>query len=270
MTEQLENEVKTILDYYNQRFSKNLTELPDLNKNKHFWNYITLYQKLNESFIREFKDILNWYNISEYQKLSESFIREFKDNVKWDYISKYQKLSEKFIREFKDYVEWIHISRYQKLSEEFIRKFKYKLNWFNISQYQKLSDEFWNEFKEELGDKPKDNLLYWTNKQKLELLKQYPQYKIEDGYVYAFKGIRSDRYSAYNYQFKYEVGKIYECHADHNLGHEDSFGLSCWTYEEAENYCNQLVIQVRFKIEDLAAVVHQGGKLRVSKFEVLS
>jgi hypothetical protein len=121
-----------------------------------------------------------------------------------------------------------------------------------------------------LGDKPKQILLYWTTEKKLELLKQYPQYKIEDGYVYAFKGIRSDRHSYYNFQFKYEVGKIYECHADHNLNEENSFGLSCWTYEEAKEYCDQLVIHVRFKVEDLAAIVHGGGKIRVSKFEVLT
>ena len=40
-----------------------------------------------------------------WQKLSESFIREFKDKVIWKYICDYQELSETFIDEFKDYVD---------------------------------------------------------------------------------------------------------------------------------------------------------------------
>jgi hypothetical protein len=310
----LQNEIQSLLDWYNQTFGYNLTELPDkynkfwthishtpklseefirefkdfVNwgnisihqklsenfirefKDNVYWNYISEYQKLSESFIREFKNDIFWNDISQYQKLSEPFIKEFKDKVNWNYISEFQKLSESFIREFKDSVNWSYISKFQKLSDEFWKEFKDQVNWGYISQYQKLSDEFWKEFIEQLGEKSKQNLLYWTNEEKLELLKKYPQYKIEDGYVYAFKGIRSNRYSKFNFQFKYEIGQTYECHADYNLYNENSFGLSCWTYEEAKEYCDELVIEVRFKVEDLAAVVHEGGKLRVSKFEVLT
>ena len=46
------------------------------------------------------RDYVWWEGISAYQKLSESFIREFKDSVWWDNIGRYQKLSEKFINEF--------------------------------------------------------------------------------------------------------------------------------------------------------------------------
>jgi hypothetical protein len=291
MTEQLQNEIQSLLDSYNKEYNENLTELPE--NNNDFWNDISLekkltesfirefkenvnwhciskYQKLSEEFIIEFKDYINWFYISRYQKLSEEFIREFKDKVEWSYILLYQKLSEEFIREFKNYVNWYYISKYQKLSEDFIMEFKDKVYWKYISRYQKLSDEFWEEFKEKLSNKSKDNLLYWSNEEKLELLKKYPEYRIKDGYVYAYKGIRSDRYSNFNFQFKYEVGQTYECYADHNLYNQDSFGFSCWTYGKAKEYCDELVIEVRFKIEDLAAVVYQGGKLRVSKFEVLT
>jgi hypothetical protein len=265
---EIKKESKILLDSFNKKHNKKLNTLP--NKYNYFWNHISVFEKLSESFIRKFKDKLDWSNISKFQKLSESFIKEYKHYVDWYNISKFQKLSESFIREFKDKIVWHVILKHQKLSENFIREFKDKVDWTYISSYQKLSDEFWEEFKEQLGDKLKNNLLYWTNEEKLELLKQYPQYRIEDGYVYAFKGIRSDRYSRYNFQFKYEVGQTYECHADYNLNEENSFGLSCWTYEEAKEYCDQLVIEVRFKVEDLAAVVHDGAKLRVSKFEVLS
>src|SRR5688572_15928368 len=72
---------------------------------------------LRDELLKKYNN--KWYDISYYQKLSESFIREFKDYVYWLGISKYQKLSESFIREFKDYVDWYGISRKQNLSEPF-------------------------------------------------------------------------------------------------------------------------------------------------------
>lgn len=51
---------------------------------------------------------------------------------------------------------------------------------------------------------------------------------------------------------------------------ENSFGLSAWTYENAKAYCSDLVIEVKIFIEDIAAIVHDGGKIRCTKFEVLN
>ena len=84
---------------------------------------------LNEKFIRENKNEIDWNYISYYQKLSEDFIREFKDKVDWFYISQFQKLSEDFIREFQDKVNWFSISFAQNLSENFIKEFQNKINW---------------------------------------------------------------------------------------------------------------------------------------------
>ena len=61
---------------------------------------------------------VSWSHISIYQKLSEKFIREFKDKVSWDWISKYQKLSEKFIKEFNLNIHqscWIYKTKEEKL-----------------------------------------------------------------------------------------------------------------------------------------------------------
>ena len=68
------------------------------------WHDANFYanNKLDEDFIRVFKDKVNWISISMTQDLSEDFIREFKDKVHWGCISKYQKLSESFILEFND------------------------------------------------------------------------------------------------------------------------------------------------------------------------
>jgi hypothetical protein len=60
--------------------------------------------------------------MSIYQKLSENFIREFKDKVSWNWICVYQVLSEDFIEEFKHRIYWNLIYNGQKLSEDFILK----------------------------------------------------------------------------------------------------------------------------------------------------
>ena len=229
-------------------------------KDKVYWYSISKYQKLSEEFIREFKDKVDWDRISKYQKLSEEFIREFKDQVSWSNISRYQKLSEEFIREFKDQVNWSNISRYQKLSEEFIREFIDQVYWSNISRYQKLSEEFIREFKLTINP---DNWLYWTDEQKLRVIKNY--YDIDnEGFIVAWKGIRSDRYSKYNFQFKYEKGQTYEAHCD-CTNDENSFGLSAWTKEKASKYCDELVVRVKIHVSDIGRIVHNGGKIRCFK-----
>jgi len=49
-------------------------------------NYL---KPLNEEFIRENQNEVNWNSISLIQNLSENFIREFQDKVNWDHISRY-------------------------------------------------------------------------------------------------------------------------------------------------------------------------------------
>jgi hypothetical protein len=51
---------------------------------------------------------------------------------------------------------------------------------------------------------------------------------------------------------------------------ENSFGLSAWNYNNAKEYCDELVIKVKIYIKDIGRVVHDGGKIRCSKFLVLS
>jgi hypothetical protein len=231
------------------------------------WRWISMYQKLSEGFIREFKDKIKWKCISKYQKLSENFIREFKDKVIWINISQYQKLSEVFIREFIDKVSWYYISKYQKLSENFIREFKDKVNWGYISEYQKLSEDFIREFKLKINP---DNWLYKDKGFKLKKIKETGLYEFFDAdHILAYKGIRSDRYSKYNFQYRYLTGETYECHCDYT-DDENSFGLSAWTEEKARKHCNELVIKVKINVSDIGRIVHDGGKLRYSKFTVIN
>jgi hypothetical protein len=253
------------------------------------WYYIIKTQKLNEDFIREIKNEVDWYFVSKYQKLSEIFIREFQDQVTWDNISKYQKLSEEFIREFQDQLDWLNLSIYQKLSENFIREFQNKVNWYNISiyqnitkefikefqnkidlinvsRYQKLSDEFFKEFNLE---KPVNNWLYTDLETKKKAVLDCGLYEVEGDYVIAYKGIRSDNYSAYNFQYQYFVGNTYYSNANHNLDNQNSFGLSAWTLEQAKKYCNEKIIKVKIPINAIAALVHDNYKIRTTEFEVI-
>jgi hypothetical protein len=235
-------------------------------KDRVYWYHISVYQKLSEGFIREFKDKVDWYCISMYQKLSEGFIREFKNKVDWEWISESQKLSENFIREFKDKVDWLFISKYQKLSEGFIREFKDKVYWWNISAHQKLSEGFIREFKLKIAP---DNWLYKDKGFKLKKIKETGLYEFLDAdHILAYKGIRSNRYSQYNFQYRYLKGGTYECHCDCTSS-ENSFGLSAWTEEKARGHYGKLVIKVKINVADIGRIVHNGGKLRCFKFTVI-
>ena len=233
------------------------------------WGHISRSQKFSADFIREFKDSVNWDYISHYQQLSEDFIREFKDKLNWLCISSNQKLSEDFIREFSDKVNWAYISAYRKLSEDFIREFKDKVAWWCISRYQKLSKSFIREFKDRLYiHLIEDN---WNYKD-TEFLKQQVidtgLYECHKNYFIAYKGIRRDRHSAYNFQYQYITGETYEAWCDCSSG-ENSFGLSVWTKEKACEYCNQLVVKVKVNYKDVGRVVHNGGKIRCKKITIL-
>ena len=236
---------------------------------KEQWVDISRRQNLSEEFMNEFQDKVNWCLISTYQKLSESFIREFQDKVDWHRISECQALSEDLIREFQDKVDWHWISIYQKLSEDFIREFQNKVFWGLISEYQKLSESFIREFKNRLDFREiKDSWHYKTTDEKKKAVIATGLYECHDTYFLAYKGIRSDRYSNYNFQYKYEKGGTYESWCDCSRD-ENSFGLSVWDEPNAREYCNELVVRVKVNYEDVGRVVHDGGKIRCFKIEIL-
>jgi hypothetical protein len=110
-----------------------------------------------ESFLAKHADALThaqWAFACQFQKLSESFIREFRYQVDWRFISAFQTLSESFIREFQHQVDWHYVSICQTLSEGFICEFKDKVNWKNVQYEQQLSSDFLRS----LGFKN----VYWT------------------------------------------------------------------------------------------------------------
>ena len=62
---------------------------------------------LNASFIRQYKDVINWKKISTEQQncIDTNFIREFKDYLNWDYFGKYScaVLTKEQEKEFQEY-----------------------------------------------------------------------------------------------------------------------------------------------------------------------
>ena len=234
------------------------------------WRMISRYQTLSEEFIREFADKVNWYYISMFEKLSEPFIREFQDTVDWKNISTYQKLSERFIQEFQDNFDWYSISTYQKLSEDFLREYKDKVNWWYISRYQKLSEDFIREFNinNEFGDVKGKSWLYKDKEFLKQQVIESGLYECHEDYFIAYKGIKKDRYSKFNFQYQYFKGETYEAHCD-CTDEENSFGLSVWTEEQAKNYCDELIVRVKVNYEDVGRLVHDNGKIRVRKLTVL-
>jgi len=229
------------------------------------WNYISEYQNLSEDFIQKHKDLVNWNYISKFQKLSEVFIQKHKDLVNWDFISKYQNLSEVFIEKHKDLVNWNYISKFQKLSEVFIQKHKDLVNWDYISKYQKLSNDFINKFKLKIDE---DNWLYKPIEFKKQQVVNSGLYEYYEDYFIAYKGIRNDNYSYYNFQYKYEIGGIYKSHADFT-NNEISFGLSTWTLEKAKKYYNEKIVKVKIYYSDIARLLYNGSKIRCTKLEVM-
>ena len=259
---------------------------------------ISEYQVLSESFIERHKNDLDWNNISKYQALSESFIERYSFKLDWFYIAKYQKLSEQFIERnlrFLDFFDVLtyqklsesfiekhldlisnsgfnkaHCLKYQKLSEQFIEKHLNNINCSQVEYYQKLSDEF---IKVHNLNIDKDNLWQYKDAKfkKQELIKT-GKYECYEDYFIAYKAIRKDRYSHFNFQYQYLPGETYESTCD-CTNDENSFGLNVGTYEFAKSFGDtkhiSTIVKCKISYEDIGRIVHDGEKVRCFKITIL-
>ena len=256
------------------------------------WSSILCCQKLTESFIEKYQDKVNWFSVSKYQVLSEPFIEKYIDKLNLDYISQNQKLSETFIEKYQDKLYWYHISKYQKLSEPFIERFKDKVAWNIVSIYQKLSESFIEKkfiynyknlylLYQNLSDKfiekhnltvDKENLWQYKDTEfKKEQLVGTGKYECHEDYFIAYKAVREDRYSLFNFQYQYLPGETYESTCD-CTDEENSFGLNVGTYSFAKNYLgykNGIIIKCKVYYKDIGRIVHNGKKTRCFKITVL-
>ena len=231
------------------------------NLKQFFYDKFIRIDKINYTFLNKYPELILYFKNSKKLKLSVLY---------WTYISEFQKLSEEFIREFKDKVNWHNISENQILSESFIREFQDKVKWSTISKYQNLSESFIEEFQDKLNlYEIEDSWLYKDESFKKDKVIESKMYECHDDHFIAYKGIRSDRYSKFNFQYQYLKGETYTCHADYSI-EENSFGLSVWTKEEATNYCDELVVKCKIYYKDVARMVHHNGKIRCSKITILN
>ena len=134
--------------------------------------------------------------------------------------------------------------------------------------HQKLSESSIKEFQDYLGEVKENSLLYKDKEFLKQQIINIGLYECYDDYFIGYKGIRSDRYSKYNFQYQYLKGETYEAHCD-CTDEENSFGLSVWTADKAKDYCKELIIKVKVNYEDVGRLVHDNGKIRVRKLTVL-
>lgn len=95
------------------------------------WNYVSIHQKLDESFIKRFFISLN-DDIFIFQQFSEDLIdyldeNNWLDSKDWDNISIFQVLSEDFIMKNEEQWKWKYIFKCQNLSKSFRDEYYYKL-----------------------------------------------------------------------------------------------------------------------------------------------
>ena len=76
---------------------------------------------------------MTWMSISLFQKLNEEFIREFKDKLDWTFISRRQLLSDEFIVEFKDLIDWESYFEHNEASFTIMNRFIHKINFSSIA-----------------------------------------------------------------------------------------------------------------------------------------
>ena len=135
---------------------------------------------------------------------------------------------------------------YQKLSDEFIKKHNLSVNKNNLWQYQ--SEEFKKQKVIETG-----------------------KYECHDEYFIAYKAIRENRYSLYNFQYQYLPWETYESNCD-CTDNENSFGLNVGTYDFAKNYLGDLfgfIVKCKVYYKDIGRIVYNGQKIRCFKITVL-
>lgn len=221
-------------------------------------------KEIKEEFGYDFTK-MNWEQISRYKYLCENFIEKYAGKVNWNFISTYQKLSEDFIDKHTDKIDWYSISKYQKLSEDFIDKHTDKVGRYSISKYQVITPEFADKHNIKINNNSQRTADEWK-----KMIEKTGLYECHENYFYAYKNIRNDRYSHFNFLYQYLPGETYDCFSDYS-NDENSFGLSAWTETKAHNYNNNgIVVKLKVKYADITAIVHGSNKIRCKKITVLN
>ena len=241
---------------------------------------LAISKPLTEEFISKYRNSFDWYYICKYQKLSNEFIINNCNLLWWENVIKYQKLSNQFIDEnfqllmSNCYKLNKHLPKYQKLSIENITKYINELDLECLIKYQKLPVDIITKNNASFLKNAIKNKCFWQYQPtefKKQKLAETGKYECHDDYFIAYKAIRPDRYSLFNFQYQYLPNKTYESHCD-CTGAENSFGLNVGTYKFAMSYPitnNCVIAKCKINYEDIGRIVHNGEKVRCFKITVL-
>jgi len=115
---------------------------------------------LRENKIKPYFNPISWYNIDFYyvsnqiDVLDEGFINEFIDRLDWDIITNLQKSNQDFLEKYSDNINFVIISNLMKFDDtldyNFFFKYKKKLIWNKISQWDFIAEDFIDIFHLEL------------------------------------------------------------------------------------------------------------------------
>lgn len=243
------------------------------NKDKLYWRYVVMFQPLSESLIDDMKLLINFNLLPRYQLMSEALIEKYRFYVDWKSVSTFQKLSEEFIEKHSNDVFWDMISKHQDLSEEFINRNSDKVDWKYISMYQNLTDDF---IEKNSNNISKEELVFNPRNRDLENIKKTivksRLYTCYDDYFIAYKAIRLDRYSFFNFTVRYDIWNEYTSRCDCSPA-SNSFGINVGTFDEAKSYGEingrYIISKCKIKYEDVGRVSNDFKKIRCFKVKII-
>lgn len=214
-----------------------------------------------------------------------SNIKQYPSNNNQTIISniiKHQRITDQFILKyndlFDDYNNWANLSKYCRLSDDIICKFRSKLYLTDIMKYQDIRNMA--NYKKVFGFKDTSNsMLYYSKKDKLELIKKYYEVKEdEDGikiYSYKLVGITL-RSTNYTTNIVYSLNHVVEVNnCDCNSSTDYSFGINSWNIDTLLSHLSTNdkevnVIKLETRLEDFGCIAESNNlTMRTFKSKVI-
>jgi hypothetical protein len=228
-------------------------------------NLLIKYDKLISKHLRL---LLKWQTLSE--EYIESKLSIIKDNSLIMELLQSQRMSENFIKKHEECFGESYIGLLittQRLSIEYITDLNKRYNLI-IWPDDKLGIKF------NIETNLSNCWQYKSADEKLEIIKKTNLYEIKGDYVIAYKSIRKNGYSNYNFQYKYEVDSYYTTKADYNILNTASFGFSAWTLKHVltkyYNWHENKIIKIKIHKSEIAALVHNDNKIRSTALYVIN
>ena len=125
------------------------------------WKILTSNKRVvdinDENILDEFTNILDWSDISKNIKLTSHFLVKYKDSLIWGIVNErfnYNEFELSDIESIKDNIDWTKLSSASILfTEEFLHKYRDKIDWVAFSQNDSIdfSADLYKDFEKELN-----------------------------------------------------------------------------------------------------------------------